>query len=210
MMRKILQEIRMMPYYRNHQAVSGAVHNISSHEDAVKDVLLSHGLKEVDRKISQNERNAWLADPYSCDLAEGTFLFQPCGPNANPDFIIKLDGKAYFLECKSVKGTSKAPMFNSAFPGGPLKGEYIYIFTAEKYNQTTIFFGRDICPPEDYDNWQELVNEHRKLDERYNKRFTNNFGIQHYTRPMVKHVGGTDYFVNEYREQIEQGVLSAV
>lgn len=195
-----------MPYYRNHQAVSGAVHNISSHEDAVKDVILSHGLNEVDRKISKKERDAWLADPYSCDLAEGTFLFQPCGQNDSPDFIVKVNGKAYFLECKSVKGLTKAPMYNSGVP----KAGYIYIFTAERYNETTIYFGQDVCPPEDYNNFQELIEEHRKLDERYNKRFINNFGIQHYTRPMVKHVGGTDYFVNEYREQIEQGVLSAV
>ena len=206
MMREILQEIRKMPYYRNFQAVSGAVHNISSHEDAVKDVLLSHGLKQIDRKVSKRERDAWLADPHSCDLAEGTILFQPCGQNDSPDFIVKVNNMAYFLECKSVKGSTKAPMYNSGVP----KTGYIYIFTAERYDETTIYFGQDVCPPEDYDNFQELIEEHRKIDEEYNKRFTNNFGIQHYTRPMVKHVGGTDYFVNEYREQIEQGVLSAV
>jgi len=205
-MRKILLDVLRMPYFRNLQAVSGAVHNISSHEDAVRDLFLSHGLMKIARKISKKERNAWLADPHSCDLAEGTFLFQPCGQNDSPDFIVKLNGRAYFLECKSVKGSTKAPMYNSGVP----KAGYIYIFTAERYNETTIYFGQDVCPPEDYNNFQELIEEHRKLDESYNKRFTNNFGIQHYTRPMVKHVGGTDYFVNEYREQIEQGVLSAV
>ena len=205
-MRKILLDIRQMPYYRNHQAVSGAVHNISSHEDAVKDVLLCHGLKQVDRKISKKERDAWLADPDSCDLTEGTFLFQPCGQNDSPDFIVKLKDRAYFLECKSVKGSTKAPMYNSGVP----KTGYIYVFTAERYNETTIYFGEDVCPPEDYATFQELIEEHRKLDRKYNPKFTNNFGIQHYTRPMVKHVGGTNYFENEYREQIEQRVLDAV
>ena len=205
-MRQILEDILKMPYYRNYQAISGACHNISKHEDAVKDIFVSHGLSEVVRKVPRATRDDWLSDPTSCDMENGTFVFQPCGKNDSPDFIVKLNGRAYFIECKSVKGASKAPMYNSGIP----KSGYIYVFTAERYNETTIYFGKDVCPPQDYDKFQKLIEDHRKLDEQLNKIFINNFGLGHYTRPMVKHVGGTDYFVNDYREDIERGVLSAV
>jgi len=205
-MRKILEDVLKMPYYRNHQAISGAVHNISKHEDAVRDIFISHGLIEVSRKVKKAQRDDWLANPSSCEMAEGTFLFQPCGQNDSPDFIVKLNGKAYFIECKSVKGKTKAPMYNSGVP----KSGYIYVFTSERYNETTIYFGEDVCPPEDYENFQKLIEEHRRLDEKYNRKFNNVFGIRHYTRPMVTHVGGADYFNNPHRYRIEEGVLSAV
>jgi hypothetical protein len=205
-MRKILEKILKMPYYRNHQAVSGAVHNISKHEDAVRDVFVAHGLYEVEGKIKRAQRDNWLDNPDSCDMDEGTFIFQPCGQNDSPDFIVKLHGKAYFIECKSVKGSTKAPMYNSGVP----KAGYIYVFTSERYNETTIYFGEDVCPAEDYENFQKLIQEHRRLDEEYNSKFTNRFGIRHYTRPMVTHIGGTDYFRNPHRRKIEKGVLSAV
>jgi len=139
-------------------------------------------------------------------MRDGTFVFQPCGQNDSPDFIVKLNGRAYFIECKSVKGGTKAPMYNSGVP----KADYIYVFTSQRYNETTIYFGEDVCPPEDYKNFQTLIQEHRRLDEEYNSKFKNLFGIRHYTRPMVTHVGGTDYFDNPYRHDIEQGVLNAV
>tara|TARA_R110002074_G_scaffold244117_2_gene415871 strand:+ start:2020 stop:2637 length:618 start_codon:yes stop_codon:yes gene_type:complete len=205
-MRKILLDVLKMPYYRNHQAISGAVHNISKHEDAVKDIFIAHSLKEIFQKITKKQRDLWLENPHSCTLVEGTFVFQPCGQNDSPDFIVKLGGRAYFIECKSVKGRTTAPMYNSGVP----KTGYIYVFTAERYNETTIYFGEDVCPSEDYATFQELIEEHRKLDKKYNGKFINDFGIQHYTRPMIKHVGGTNYFENEHRQHIEQGVLSAV
>ena len=51
---------------------------------------------------------------------------------------------------------------------------------------------------------------HPKVLEAANAAAARGANFAAVTRPMVKHVGGTDYFVNEYREQIEQGVLSAV
>jgi|7_EtaG_2_1085326.scaffolds.fasta_scaffold06640_4 hypothetical protein len=205
-MKQILKAILTMPYYRNYQAVSGAVHNISNHEDAVEVLLLTFGLKLVERKVSWAERDAWLINPSLCDMAEGTFVAQPCGKNSNPDFIVMLNGRVYFLECKSVGGSTKAPMYNSGIP----KEKYIYIFCAERYNKTTIYFGKDVLPPDEYKIMMECIAEHRKVDEKYNPRFKNDFGINHYTRPMVKHVRGTDYFDNPHRKRIEQGVLDAV
>ena len=39
-----------MPYYKNYAAVSGAVHNISHHEDAVRDILISEGITQYETK----------------------------------------------------------------------------------------------------------------------------------------------------------------
>ena len=208
-MRQIFEALLAMPYYRNHQASSGAVHNIKKHEDAVKGILIKHGLSEVDdhsTKGFRKKRDLWLQDASKCDMKDGTFISQPCGTHDSPDFIVKVGGRLEFLECKSVKGASKAPMYNSGIP----KGEYIYVFTAERYDKTTIYFGRDVCPPEDYELMQKLIREHHALDEKYNKQFINQSGIRHYTRPMIKHVGGFDYFTNSSRTQIEEGVLNAV
>lgn len=204
--RIIFEQILKMPYYRNYAAASGAVHNVSKHEDAVRDVFFSQDLLEVSRKVTRKQRDLWLSDSSKCDLPNNSFVFQPCGQNDSPDFIMKVDGKTVFIECKSVKGGSKAPMYNSGIP----KDNYIYVFTAERYNKTTIYFGRDVCPLEDYKLMQKLIREHRELDEKYNELFINRSGIRHYTRPMIKHVGGFDYFTNSSRIQIEQGVLNAL
>ena len=203
--KRILLAFLQMPYYRNHQATSGAVHNISKHEDAVKDVMISHGLQESARSLSRAERDLWLQDPSRCDMKDNTFISQPCGTHDSPDFIAKVDGKSYFFEGKSVRGSTKTPMHNSGVP----KAGYIYVFTSERYNETTIYYGEDVCPPEDYNTFQELIQEHRKLDEKYNPQFINPFGLQHYTRPMIKHVGGIDYFRNPLRSRNEKRVLNA-
>lgn len=205
-MKKIMRDILNMPYYRNHQAVSGHVHNVSCHEDAVRDVFLGNNLSEIVRKVSKSQRDKWLSNPASCDMANGTFVCQPCGKNDSPDFIVKTENRAYFIECKSAKGNTKAPMYNSGIP----KEGYIYVFTAERYDRTTIYFGEDVCPPKDYIIFQKLISEHRKLDAKYNSKFNNNYGLRHYTRPMVTHVGGSDYFDNPDRQKIENGVISAV
>ena len=133
--RLIFEQILKMRYYRNYAATSGAVHNISKHEDAVRDVLVFHGLSEVTQKVTRKQRDLWLSNPSKCSLPDNSFVFQPCGHNDSPDFIMKVDGKSYFIECKSVKGSSKAPMYNSGIP----KDEYIYVFTAERYDKTTVY-----------------------------------------------------------------------
>lgn len=192
-----------MPYYKNYAAASGAVHNISKHEDAVEDILEKQNFNKLERKVTKRERDLWLEDNTASDLPDNCYIPQPCGTHNSPDFIVKEGGKLYFLECKSVSKKTKAPMYNSGIP----KHSYIYVFSAERYNKTTIYFGHNVVPPEDYKLFQECIDQHREIDEKYNQLFTNLFGIQHYTRPMIKHVGGTDYFDNPYRENIEQGVL---
>ncbi len=205
--RKCLEHILEMPYYKNHAATSGKVHNIAKHEDAVEDILILNGFtKHSKGGISKKERDDWLKNPSGCTIPDGTYVSQPTGTHDSPDFIVKENGRAYFLECKSVSRSSKAPMYNSGVP----KSGYIYIFTAEKYNQTTIFDGSDVCPSSDYKLIQKLIKEHRKLDEKYNKLLGSSYNIQHYTRPMIQHRGGVDYFVHDNRKKNEQRILNNV
>jgi len=205
--RQFLEQVLQMPYYKNYAAASGKVHNIAKHEDATEDLLIQHGFtKHSKGGIPRKQRDDWLKDPYSCTIPDGTYVSQPTGKQDSPDFIVKENGRAYFIECKSVSKKTKAPMYNSGVP----KSGYIYIFTAEKYNQTTIFDGSDVCPPNDYKLLQKLIEEHRKLDDKYNKLLRSSYNIQHYTRPMISHYGGIDYFVHNNRKKNEQRVLKNV
>ena len=214
--KELLGQVLRMPYYKNHAAASGAVHNIASHEDAFEDLLIAGGmnehlkdtfLKKTKSKITKKERDSWRHTGIAVGMPPNSYISQPCGPNNSPDFIVKFgDGSIEFIECKSVKDASKQPMFNSGIP----VETYLYVFCAEKYDETTLFYGQDVCPPQDYELFQKIISEHRKIDERYNPQFVNKFGLQHYTRPMVKHVGGTNYFKNPYRKEIEQRVLDGV
>ncbi len=210
-MRKILEDIQKMPYYRNYQAVSGKVHNVANHEKAVEDILVKHGLSETKKKISKEERNKWMSDSSICDLPNDCYVFQPCGKNDSPDFIVKKDNKVYFLECKTTSATAAAkPVYNSGVP----KAEYIYIYSSGKYNQTTFFFGEHILSREAYSLMMKIIEEHRNLDEKYNVEIIglpgNPYNIGHYTRPMMNHRGrGINYFTSPNRKKFEQEVLDS-
>ena len=41
----LFKDLVAMPYFKNYAAASGMVHNVSNHEDAVKDILLKCGFK---------------------------------------------------------------------------------------------------------------------------------------------------------------------
>ena len=210
-MKKIISDIKALPYFKNHAASSGKVHNVAKHEDAVEDVLVSHGMtKSTITKISIKERDKWLADDSCQDLKEGEYVPQPCGTHNSPDFILKRGGRLWFLECKSVaKGGS--PMYNSGIP----KANYIYVFCSEKYDETTVYLGEDVCPPEAQRLLHDHIQRQREEDERLNQKLRklNQYGIEYYTRPMIQHKGGspkTDYFLNENRERNEQNVKRLV
>jgi hypothetical protein len=212
-MKCILELALEMEYYKNYAAASGAVHNISCHEDAVEDLLLLHGLSDQcrDRRIAVKQREEWLKDPGSCDLPDNTYIAQPCGTHNSPDFIVKLNGRAYFIECKSSK--QAYPTYNSGLP----KDSYIYIFCSKKYNATTIYFGRDIVSEEQ----RVIIDKHLphldalvdKLNDALCAVDANYRGLSLYPRAMWNQKGGrryTDYFNHPKRHECEQGVLNAV
>jgi len=213
-MRQILEAVLKMPYYKNYAAASGAVHNISEHEDAVEDILINRGLVEVINHKSEGflkVRDLWLKDPSKCYMENNTFISQPCGTQNSPDFIVKVNDRVYFLECKSSKKLH--PTFNSGMP----RKEYIYIFSSAKPNSTTLFRGEDIVSDEQrkaieaYEpKIKKVINE---LNSELKSHDTNQRGLDLYHRPMWGQKGPaekTDYFTHSERERCEQGVLDYV
>ena len=45
-LRELFNAFKEMPYYKNHAAASGAVHNYSKHEDALAAKMIEFGYKE--------------------------------------------------------------------------------------------------------------------------------------------------------------------
>jgi len=227
---KVMEEVLEMPYFRNYQATSGNVHNAANHETAVADVFENHGYKEskVLKKWCKKKedwvsdkgvyhRDKWLngekTDKYH-ELENCSYISQPCGTHQSPDFILKDEnGELFFIECKSAgDGT---PMYNSGVP----KSKYIYIFTSDKYDATTVYMGEDCLPKEVAQEIQDHIDEARRRDKEINKLLescdvANNYNISYYTRPMLQHKGsykkGKDYFINELRAINEANVFAFI
>ena len=199
LMRRVLEEVLKMPYYKNYAAESGKVHNVAKHEDAVAAVLKKHGLKELSKEQYM--------------LGALGFVLQPNGTHSSPDFWVRpLEGKHYDLESKSVKGSTTAPMYNSGLP----KPDMIYIFCCQKYDETTIYYGRDVMGSNVYDLMESYRAECKERDKQFNARLKEARGdidmnINWYTRPMMTHKGSEkDYFQNEHRQERERRVLESV
>ena len=211
MMKDIIKDVLEMPYYRNYAACSGKVHNVANHENAVEDILVNHGLSAVERKVAKAERDAWLAGETD-DMEDSTYISQPCGTHDSPDFIIKDSGKLYFVECKSVK-KGGTPVYNSGLP----KDKYIYVFSSKKYDQTTVYLGRDVVEPGVLKTLKEMEKKIKDLCHQATQELRevveNTHGLGIYARSMFGHYGikdKTDYFHNSRRRELEQNVLDFV
>ena len=53
---KMCSDLKQMPYYKNYAAASGKVHNISNHEDAVKDVIIQNGFSEFALESTKDKK----------------------------------------------------------------------------------------------------------------------------------------------------------
>tara|TARA_Y100000310_G_C20624304_1_gene785022 strand:- start:949 stop:1626 length:678 start_codon:yes stop_codon:yes gene_type:complete len=212
-MKRFFEDVLDMPYYKNYAAASGAVHNIAKHEDAVEDLLIKHGIKKSSiKRVTKKQKDDWLNGGDHSMLPDNIYISQPCSTHNSPDFIVKVGGVLYFLECKSVSGTTTCPVYNSSYA----KTGYIYIFACEKYNETTTFKGEDIVTRESssiYDEmrkrFQQVYEEEFKDD--LQKSDSNKRGLDYYDRPMYNQRGGgeyTDYFKHPDRERCEQNVLN--
>ena len=156
------------------------------HEEQVKELIEKHGFK---------------------------YDYQPNGTHQSPDFRIYYKGKTYDVECKSVKRKSRqAPVYN----GGLAKKGVIYIFSSEKYHQTTVFFGDDVVTDIKrtlYDEFLEkqnaLLQEYRSMPEWQE----DDRGFDFYCRAMYTQSGGqdkTDYFIHKNRAYCEDRVVNYV
>ena len=212
-MRKVLESVLAMPYYKNHAAASGRVHNDPKHEDAYEDILIQNGYtRSRISKVSKRHRDELLRTGEYPEMEDNSYIPQPCGKQDSPDFLVKSEGLLFFIECKSASGPTTAPMYNSAVP----KSGYIYVFCCKKYDETTTYLGQDVLERDDQQLIEAHIEEARRRDEELNNSLReggHSHGIEYYTRPMMthtKHGVCKDYFRHPRREQLEQNVLNYV
>ena len=198
-MRKIIEVVRdlkAMGYHKNDAASGGKDYN--KHEDAVEEILKSRGFALSEKtKVSQRNRDEILEhagkDIHNL-MADGEYIPQPCGTHNSPDFMVKEAGVIHMLECKSVKGKSKSPVYNSGVP----KSGFIYIFSAEREGKTTLFLGDDVCGPETKKVICDTKEEIDRILALANKKMgatpDNRAGLTYYDRKMLNHtVNGQHY-----------------
>ena len=209
-MKEFYKGVTNMPYYRNYQAASGAVHNISKHEDAVEAELQRYGAVQIRKKVPKVNRDDLLAGNIeSIGLQPGEYISQPCGKQASPDFIVFDGVEHHFVECKSSKEVY--PTFNSGLPNPG----YVYVFCSKKTNETTIFRGDDIASDEQValveDFKERLQVQVDQLNESLLEIDVNNRGFQWYTRPMYVQAGKAErknYFGHKSRSACEERIIS--
>jgi hypothetical protein len=191
--RAVLDDIRRMPYFKNY-AASGAIHKISGHEDAVKDVFIKNGLIECPKTLKGA-------------IPPNSFVSQPNGSQKSPDFLVRFGCDViYNFECKSTAKNAAKPVYNS----GGIKQDVIYVYSAERYNKTIIYVGGDVCSMEQQRLINELIQRQKELENEYNEKIkavdVNKRGVAYYTRPMIVQMGSadiTDYFSHPDRERCE-------
>lgn len=182
----------------------------SKHEIEIQNLLEKNSFSRKDTSLKIKDRDFALKTGNLSSLNDLEYIYQPCGHNNNPDFIVKYNNKVYFIDAKTTMKVG-CPTYNSALP----KDEYIYIFSSKKYSQTTIFYGRHIVTTEMrkvYDSLSKiyelekmLVSELEALGDK------NPLGLSYYVRDMYSHRGHkTNYFTHEKRKDFEQDVLNSL
>ena len=212
------KDILAMGYYKNEDARSGDYQ--PGHEDAVADVLESHGFQRFEQKdvpqLKRGHLKIWWENGFGdelddvlADLPDGCFVLQPGGTQSFPDVLVKdFNGRAVALECKSGKGTH--PMWNDSTP----KPGAAYIMSSGRLNETTLFMGEDVITPEE----QTTIEKYHELFEKLKRECeaematVNNFkrGWLYSHRRQFFQQGGkdkTNYFTHPDRSQCEQKVL---
>jgi hypothetical protein len=211
---KINSKFLNMPYYKNYAATSGKVHNITNHEDAVKDILISEDISPFEIKQTKKTILKWLDNPETSNniMPINTFVYQPCGSHESPDFIVKFaDSFILAIECKSSNTT--IPLYNS----GGIKSNYYYIFSSNSTNKTVTYMGYNIIEKQQQELIENHIKEARERDELLNKKLNeldkNNRGVCYYTRPMINQSGGgeyTNYFKHKNRKNDNYSVIDFV
>ncbi len=211
-----IQEILTMPYFKNGAAESGLVHNVACHEEALENVLKKHGFHRGEKPdgINRDDSLRWPKEPHlASEIPNGTYIEQPFGKQASPDFIIKVSNNVVILLEAKSSSKDTSPMYNS----GGITQDFLYVFCSEKTNQTTIYMGSDIVTLEQQRLIDEHIKEARERDDILNAKLkeldSNHRGISYYTRPAITQKGGgeyTNYFTHGHRSEVEQLALNWV
>jgi hypothetical protein len=154
------------------------------HENQVEDLIKKHGFK---------------------------YEYQPNGTHQSPDFRIHYNGKTYDVECKSVNGkAAQAPVYNGGLP----KKGVIYIFSSQRYNETTVFFAEDVVTDAKRALYAEFLKKEKALLQEYRTMEEwqdDERGFDFYCRAMYTQSGGkskTDYFTHAKRGYCEDRVVN--
>jgi hypothetical protein len=204
---ELVKQLTKMPHHSN-------TTNNPEHERVVKAYLVGGGYQEKvptkgekKRKINKLYPGGVLSDI----LSPWTFLYQPYGTQAGPDFIIRGEDRIIHLEVKSSKDTR--PQYNS----GGVNPDWYYLFSSAKPNATTLYRGKDIQSPEQ----RQMIREYREEEKLRAKQFTKRLravdyedrGWMYYPRAMIAQKGGaryTNYFEHKNRERDEQRALNSL
>ena len=136
------------------------------------------------------------------------YEYQPNGSQSSPDFRVTLpSGRVVDIECKS--SNQSHPTYNGGLP----KEGVVYIFSSNKYNETTIFFAEDIVTERKRELYDQLIEDLNavlktyQLDEEWQD---DERGFDFYIRNMYTQSGKgkKDYFTHAERSWCEQNVLN--
>lgn len=193
-LKKVFEEVLKMPYETNSTGDS-------KHEELVETYLnIEGGFRKV--SVTKFKEQG---------LQSGEYVHQPNGSQNHPDFIVKEGSRQFDIECKTNK---KAPF--PVYNGGIPKENTIYIFSSGKYDQTTIFLGRDVLLQQKRNLYKEMIEKLNDVLKEYQEKTEwkeDERGFDFYIRNMFTQSGGfekTDYFKHKDRQKCEQGVLEYV
>lgn len=198
-MKPFFEDILKLPYLPNSQSDP-------QHENQVADVFRKHGFVIISKKEFKQK----YSSDYSL-LPDMATVHQPYGSQRPPDFIFKINGKVYALECKSGSETKTCPMYNATNPCV----DTFYVFGCKKYNKTTIYLGGDAMPERvrkciEY-TWSVMEAIVDEANDELSEMEENTRGWQMYHRRMVTQQGTkdmVDYFIHAERERCESNVLN--
>lgn len=198
-MKQFFEDILKLPYRPNSQSDP-------QHENQVADVFRKNGFVVISKKEFQQK----YSSNYSL-LPDMTAVHQPSGSQKPPDFVFKINGKIYSLECKSASKHRTYPMYNSTNPGV----DTFYVFSCKKHNKTTVFIGGDVMPESvrkriEY-TWSVMESIIGETNDELSEMEENNRGWQLYPRRMVTQQGPkdmVDYFIHSERSWCEFNVLN--
>lgn len=198
-MKAFFEDILKLPYRPNSQSDP-------QHENQVADAFRKHGFVIISKKEFKKK----YSSDYSL-LPDMIAVHQPNGSQQPPDFVFKINGKVYALECKSGAEKKTCPMYNSTIPCV----DTFYVFGCKKYNETTVFIGGDVMPERirkriEY-TWSVMEAIIDETNDELSEMEENTRGWQLYPRRMLIQQGPkdmVDYFIHAERSYCESNVLN--
>ena len=209
--RQVFDDVLQMPYHKGG-------YTLSEHEQAFADILTEHAFVEFFFPIPWKYNvmmTSWVSGGNHDLIPDRTYISQPGGRNGSPDFILKGDGRMFFVELKSR--VICRPTFNGTLP----KQDFIYVFCCShkdaEAQPTTLFMGRDVVDDESRERLLEAQKEMKRVAAEATESIqaipANTRGWHPFSRMKFEQKGGwerANYFKHTDRNRCEQNVLDFV